>query len=115
MFIHYTTEAHAARIVAAMVLGLSATIVDAVYAVAVGGVAVPTVQYGGGRGVIGQKGRGVAVLFTAAEAPDTICPEEVIWHRDTPLTLTDAAIISADEADSLLDGSAGIVDPLDLP
>lgn len=100
-FIHFTTLTDAAAMVAAGIIGLSRTIAGAVYAAPVGGSLVPGVQYA-------QAGREVAILFTAPYAPEVICPEEVIWHRTSPLPVTDAIIIDAADADALLDGSAGI-------
>ena len=111
MFIHFTTASDAASIVAEMVLRLSATIVGAVYAVAEGGIFVEGVQYGGGQGVNDDNGgREVAVVFVAADAPDTIFPEEAIWHRATDLRLVEAIIVPVEEAIMLLDGSANIPD-----
>ncbi|HUW00901.1 MAG TPA: hypothetical protein VMW08_00990 [Acidimicrobiales bacterium] len=110
IFVHFTTLEDAEAIASTKVLGLSRTIEDACYAVAAGGIAVEGVQYGGGAGVIGAAGRQVAVIFTAAEAPDTIFPEEVIWHRATPLALAEAEVVTAAEAIALLDGSLNIPD-----
>lgn len=108
-FVHFTSKAHAALIVESMTLLLSRTISNAVYAAAVGGKYVPGVQRGGG-GIDAVNAREVAVLFTANIAPDTVFVEEVIWHRDTPLTLVDAMVIDHDEAVALLDGSANLPD-----
>lgn len=103
LFIHFTSAGDAAAILAAGVLQLSRTIVNAVYAAPVGGSNVPSVQYA-------QAGAEVAILFSAPLAPDTVFPEEAIWHRDTPLPISEAIVVPAEEARLLLDGSAGIPD-----
>jgi hypothetical protein len=104
MFLHYTDPVAAANIVATGKLNPSRTITDAVYAVAVGGRNVPTVQHSR------SGARDVAVLFDCNTVPDTIFPEECIWHRRDPLVLNDALIVSASDADRLLDGTAAIPD-----
>lgn len=108
-FIHFTSRVDAEAMVAAGIIGLSRMIVDAVYAVAVGGESVPAIQHGGGAGINGATGgREVAILFTTNIAPDTIWADEVIWHRDTDLPITDALIIDAADAIAALDNSAGL-------
>ena len=110
MFIHFTTAADAAAIVASGELRPSRTIVGTVYAVAVGGVSQPGVQRGGGHpDVWHSTGRQVAVLFDA-EPPFSVFPEEVIWRRTTPLPIRDAVIVDAAEAVAALDGSLGVDD-----
>jgi hypothetical protein len=108
IFVHFTTAADAEAMIAKGIIGMSRTIEDAVYAVAAGGASVEGVQYGGGAGVIGAGGREVAIIFTTDEIPDSIHPEEIIWHRDTDLPFTEAMIVSVDEAIAALDGSLGI-------
>jgi hypothetical protein len=103
-FLHFTNRVDAETMIAAGIIGRSRTIVDAVYAVAVGGELVPGVQHT----LAGE--RDVAILFTTDIAPDTAYVEEVIWHRPTDLPITDAIIIPAAEADALLDGSADLPD-----
>jgi hypothetical protein len=104
LFVHFTSRPAAEAILASGQLSLSNVVVNAVFAVAVGGVAVPGVQHDyTGR-------RNVAVLFATDSAPDTLFPEEVIWHRTKPLPIRDAVLISATEADALLTGAPGIPD-----
>lgn len=103
-FVHFTNRADAETMIAAGIIGCSRTIVDAVYAVAAGGITQPSVQHT----LAGE--RDVAVLFTTDIAPDTVYVEECVWHRDTDLPVTDAAIITVAEADALLDGSANLPD-----
>lgn len=111
MFIHFTTAADAAAIVASGVLLPSRTIVGAVYAAPVGGVSVPGVQRGGGSlDVWHVSGRQAAVLFDVAVAPDTVFPEEAIWRRDSPLPLVAPVVVSAADAVAALDGSLPVDD-----
>lgn len=109
-FLHFTTESDAAAMVAAMIIGLSRTISDAVYAVAAGGVFVPGTQLRGRTAMNGRTEPMVAILFTTATAPDLTYVEESTWHRTTDLPVTDAAIISLEDAKTLLDGSANLPD-----
>lgn len=111
-FVHFTSERDAHRIATTGVLGLSSVICAAVYAVAVGGRDVPTVQQGASPTGFGRVAgeRTHAVLFHADEMPDTAFVEEVIWHRTTPLKLRDAVVITRAEARELLDDSAGLPD-----
>lgn len=117
MFVHFTTEADAAAIVASGVLFLSRVFSNTVFAAAVGGANVPGVQHKC-RTEDGDflsfedspECRSAAVLFTTDADPWAVFPEEVLWKRDTPLPLSDATVISAAEAEALLDGSAGITD-----
>lgn len=108
LYVHFTTLADAEAMIADGIIGLSRSIEDAVYAVAVGGRSVPTVQYGGGSGVIGDPGRQVAILFATDEIPDSIYCEEIIWHRDTDLPITEAMIVPAAEAIEALNDSLRI-------
>lgn len=102
MYLHYTSVDDAHAIAASGTLELSRTITAAVYAVAVGGEAVPGVQHR----CRPDASRDAAVLFDTNEAPCLRWPEEVIWHRDTALPLTEAVVLTAADADTLLDGSA---------
>jgi hypothetical protein len=104
MFLHYTDPVSAANIVATGHLNLSHTICDAVYAVAVGGRHVPSVQHAH------TGARDVAVLFACDTTPDIIFPEECIWHRQKPLAIRTPQIVCSTEADQLLDDSAAIPD-----
>ena len=73
---------------------------DGVYAIAVGGVYVPSVQ----RTKMGRaKSRDVAILFTTDELPDIADVEEVIWHK-SKIRLKTAKIIPIHQAIRLLDG-----------
>ena len=110
-FIHFTTAEGAAAIVASGVLELSRTIVHAVYAAVAGGANVPGVQYsrdpegseyGDGSGAV------VAVVFSTPLRPDSMFPEECIWHRTEPLPIVDAFIVDAETARESLDDSLGI-------
>ena len=57
-------------------------------------------------------GRTHAVLFETETVPSTISPVEVEWQfHGSVLEITDAMVITADEADELLDKSAGFLDP----
>lgn len=113
VFVHFTTHEDAQRIAAERSLGTSLRHVDTVFAVAAGGEHVPGVQRGTesdwGFGRI-RGARDWAVVFTTGSTPETCVPEEVIWHRAAALPLHDAEVVPADEAVSLLDGSAGIPD-----
>lgn len=116
LFVHFTNATDADAIVESGVLLLSRTIEDAVYAAPVGGANVPGVQHAcrndGGDFLTADNpaSRGAAVLFAAEVDPDEVWPEEAIWNRTTPLRLIDAMVISTEEAEMLLDGSAGITD-----
>lgn len=118
LFIHFTTPKAADAIMESGVLHLSRTIEDAVYAAPVGGENAPGVQHAC---FIPESDefqsvdsnpevRGAAVLFAAEVDPDEVWPAEAVWNRDTPLRLVDAMRITVEEAESLLDGSAGITD-----
>jgi hypothetical protein len=107
LFLHFTTLADALLMVAAGVIGQSRTIVGAVYGTAVGGRFVPCTQLRGRHAIAGREDEEmVAILFTADEAPDCAYVEEVIWYRDSDLPVTDAEIITLDEAIALLDETA---------
>lgn len=109
LFLHFTTITDALLMVAAGIIGQSRTIVGAVYAVAAGGVYVPSTQIGGRTAMAGREGEEmVAILFTTPIAPDTVYVEEVTWHQATDLPVTDAAIIDLEDAKTLLDGSANL-------
>jgi len=58
--------------------------------------------------VIGSPGREVAIIFATDEIPDSIYCEEIIWHRDTNLPITEAMIVPAGEAIEALNDSLGI-------
>lgn len=117
LFIHFTNERDAQAIITSGVLLLSRTIEDAVYAAPVGGSNVPTVQHAcrteAGDFLTNDTNpecRAAAVLFAAYDDPDEVFPEEAIWHRTEPLELAEAILLTAEEAEALLDGSAGITD-----
>ncbi len=103
-FVHFSTPAAAGAIVESRRLELSRTIPNAVFAVAVGARSVPGVQHSRGGS------REVAVLFAAELTPAQWFCEEVIWRRRTPLPITPLAVLEADAADALLDGSLQIPD-----
>jgi hypothetical protein len=102
MYVHYTDPVSAANIVATGELRTSLTIVDAVYAVVVGGRNLPAIQHDR------TGSRSVAVVFDCDTEPDTVFPEECIWHRNTPLPLRNTRTLAAADAERLLDDGAGI-------
>jgi hypothetical protein len=100
-YIHFTSNQDADKIIRDGKLNESSIIVNAIYAVAVGGEFSPSVQLTGFGRV---KNRDVAILFETDLLPDVAFPEEVIWHLKE-LSIKNASIISIDQARSLLDGS----------
>jgi hypothetical protein len=107
LYIHFTTEADAQDIVESGVLHVSAMIVDTVYAVEVGGVDCPGVQYGGCNNDP-TEGRKAAVLFTCDIEPNLRFCNETCWDRNTPLPIIDAMVIPVEDAVAALDGSLGL-------
>lgn len=104
-FVHFSSTAGIEGIVASGELRPSSTIVDSVFAVAVGARSVPGVQH-----ARGGDGRRAAVLFSAAVLPAQWFPEEVIWRGSSPLPITPLEVLTVDAADALLDGSLGVPD-----
>jgi hypothetical protein len=105
-YIHFTSEADAHRIATSCELHCSSVIADAVYAVAAGGSDVPGTQQGTHRGFGNVTGeRTHAIVFHTDEHPDTIWPEEVIWHRTTPLPIRNIQIVTRAAARTLLTGA----------
>lgn len=100
-YIHFTDSEGALGMVKEKRIWKSSYAADAVYAIAVGGTYVPGVQ----QSKMGRaKSRDVAILFTTDEFPDTISPEEVIWHKPE-IAIKTARIIPIWKATKLLDGS----------
>jgi hypothetical protein len=113
-YVHFTDNEGARQILDSGNL-LKSSIVDGVFAVAVGGSYVPeTQQTRLGRA----KNRNVAVVFQTPELPDVAFPEEVIWHLEK-IPVYNVEIMPADQARTLLDGSIpskfGEGDALDIP
>ena len=106
-YVHFTDATSANAIVASGELWLSATVTNAVFAAAVGGRSVPSVQYATRR-VPAPMSRSCAVLFRTADPPDRIFPEEVVWHRTNPLPVADTTLLTARAADEILDDTLGI-------
>ena len=101
MYIYYTSLEDCQKIVSSMQL-LPCTYLEGIdgenlfFAVEVGGACVPEVQHS-------HKGREAAVLFTTEVDPTWAEPEEVRWqpHADS-LQLSEAVIVSAEDADAVL-------------
>jgi len=100
-YIHFTDSKGALGMVDKKKVWQSEYAAPAVYAVAVGGVYVPSVQ----NSPLGRaKKRDVAVLFTTSEFPDRAYPEEVLWHKKE-ISVKSIKIIPMWKARQLLDGS----------
>lgn len=100
-YIHFTDAAGALGMLKEKAIWQSEWAAPAVYAIAVGGTYRPKVQ----QHKLGRaKERGVAVLFTTNEFPDTLRPEQVMWHKDKIKT-TSIKIIPMWKALKMLDGS----------
>lgn len=106
MYVHFTSRAHAQQIVNTATLKpctyLGTTNDGPVFAVAVGGSYVPSVQ----QSSIGATAdRSCAVIFETHQVPDFVFPEEVIWKdvdRLAGLPIQYAFIVAAEEAAQLL-------------
>lgn len=99
-YIHFTDDQGADEIIATGTL-MASSIVDGVFAVAVGGSASPEVQHT----KLGRpENRNTAVVFSAKELPDVAFPKKIIWHLPR-IQIYDAVKMPTEEAMKLLDGS----------
>ena len=106
VYIHFTDSIGAQAIKDSGALWKS-SFVDAIFAVAKGGMYVPGVQ----QTKLGRaKSRDIAVYFTAIDLPDYCMPEECVWRRDS-LLVDNVEIKSASEAEKDLDGSLPTMHP----
>jgi predicted GNAT family acetyltransferase len=111
-YIHFT-DLESAKVIKETGVLFSSSIVEGVYAIAVGGHYVPGVQLT----KLGRpKNREVAVIFTTKELPKIAYVEEVIWDSEV-INIDVLDIIPANEAIKLLDESIPVLgdDILDIP
>jgi len=112
-YLHFTSLEDAARIESSGYL-MKSSFIDGVYAVAVGGAAVPGVQ----QTKLGRTSdRSVAIVFETDVEPNFAYPEEIIWKNIDCLPIQIVDILPTEEAVKLLDDSIPYrdEDTLDIP